>query len=205
VLINNVAGTAVSKAVDLYVYMQQSDSAWKKMQTVSLGEKVSLDTSSSISTHPSTTHVSWKFDFHPNISNATISLTDALHATFTPDIPGHYIILATGFDGTNALWSNTFRVRVNSLESGIPDSGITDPLKLAQAKNCMACHAVDKKLVGPAYRDIAVKYRSNTGAPEVLAQKIIKGSSGVWGQVPMPANSISSGDTRILVTWILAQ
>lgn len=76
---------------------------------------------------------------------------------------------------------------------------------LATAKNCMACHAVDKKLVGPSFKDIAKKYGSDKGAADMLATKIIKGGSGVWGPVPMPANpQVSEADAKKLATWVLA-
>src|SRR6478609_8486222 len=59
---------------------------------------------------------------------------------------------------------------------------------LATAKNCMACHAVDKKLVGPSYKEVATKYAGQKDAVDKLAAKIIKGGAGAWGPVPMPAN-----------------
>ena len=69
----------------------------------------------------------------------------------------------------------------------------------------MACHAVDKKLVGPAYKDVAAKYSSDKAAVDKLAAKVIKGGGGVWGAVPMPANpQVSEADAKKLVTWILA-
>jgi cytochrome c len=75
---------------------------------------------------------------------------------------------------------------------------------LAQKKNCMACHAVDKKLVGPAYKEVAAKYAGQKDAVDKLAQKVIKGGSGVWGQVPMPANAqVNDAEAKQLVTWIL--
>lgn len=75
---------------------------------------------------------------------------------------------------------------------------------LATSKACMACHAVDKKLVGPAYKDVATKYAGNKDAVATLATKIIKGSSGVWGPVPMPANAqVNEADAKKLATWIL--
>jgi cytochrome c len=77
---------------------------------------------------------------------------------------------------------------------------------LAQSKNCMACHAVDKKLVGPSYKDIAKKYGGQKDAVAKLAEKIIKGGSGAWGAVPMPANpQVTQADAQKLVTWIMAQ
>ena len=78
-------------------------------------------------------------------------------------------------------------------------------LQLATAKNCMACHAVDKKLVGPSYKDVAAKYKDNAGAADMLAAKIIKGGSGVWGQIPMPANpQVSEADAKKLAAWVLS-
>ena len=78
-------------------------------------------------------------------------------------------------------------------------------MALATTKNCMACHAVDKKLVGPSYKDIATKYAGQADAVDKLASKVVKGGSGVWGPVPMPANAqINDADAKKLVTWILA-
>ncbi len=77
---------------------------------------------------------------------------------------------------------------------------------LATSKNCMACHAVDKKLVGPSFKDIAKKYAGDAAAADKLAAKIIKGGSGVWGPVPMPANpQVSEADAKKLAAWTLAQ
>ena len=76
---------------------------------------------------------------------------------------------------------------------------------LATAKNCMACHAVDKKLVGPAYKDVAAKYAGDKSAVDKLATKIVKGGSGVWGPVPMPANTqVSEAEARKLAAWVLS-
>jgi cytochrome c len=77
---------------------------------------------------------------------------------------------------------------------------------LAKAKNCLACHAVSNKLVGPAYKDVAAKYAGQKGAEDKLVQKVMKGGSGVWGPVPMPANpQVSEAEARSLVKWVLAQ
>jgi cytochrome c len=79
-------------------------------------------------------------------------------------------------------------------------------MQLATAKNCMACHAVDKKLVGPSYKDVAAKYAGQKDANDKLAAKVMKGGSGVWGPVPMPANpQVSADEAQKLVAWILAQ
>ena len=75
---------------------------------------------------------------------------------------------------------------------------------LATAKNCMACHAVDKKLVGPAYKEVAAKYAGQKDAVAKLAEKIQKGGVGVWGQVPMPANPVTPDEAKQLATWVLS-
>ena len=75
---------------------------------------------------------------------------------------------------------------------------------LAKAKNCLACHAVDKKLVGPSYKDVAAKYAKDKGSVDLLAAKIMKGGSGVWGPVPMPANpQVNEAEAKKLATWVL--
>lgn len=76
---------------------------------------------------------------------------------------------------------------------------------LAQAKNCMACHAVDKKLVGPSYKEVAGKYTGQKDAIDKLAVKIMKGGSGVWGPVPMPANAqVNEADAKKLAAWVMS-
>lgn len=76
---------------------------------------------------------------------------------------------------------------------------------LATKNNCMACHAVDKKLVGPSYKAVAEKYATQKDAAGKLALKVMKGGSGAWGAVPMPANTqITEADAKTLVAWILA-
>ena len=78
-------------------------------------------------------------------------------------------------------------------------------MALATSKNCMACHAIDKKLVGPSYKDIAAKYAGQADAVDKLASKVVKGGSGAWGPVPMPANAqVNDADAKKLVAWILA-
>ncbi len=77
---------------------------------------------------------------------------------------------------------------------------------LAKAKNCLACHAVANKLVGPAFKDVAKKYAGQKDAEANLTQKVLKGSSGVWGTVPMPANAqVNEAEARTLVKWVLSQ
>jgi cytochrome c len=77
---------------------------------------------------------------------------------------------------------------------------------LAKSKNCMACHAVANKVVGPAFKDVAAKYAGQKDAEDKLTQKVLKGGSGVWGAIPMPANAqVSEAEARTLVKWILSQ
>ena len=77
--------------------------------------------------------------------------------------------------------------------------------ELAKKHACLACHAVDKKVVGPAYKEVANKYRGNAKAEAMLVEKVKKGSSGVWGPVPMPPNAnVSDADAHTLVKWILS-
>ena len=76
---------------------------------------------------------------------------------------------------------------------------------LAKSSGCMNCHTVDKKLVGPAYKDVAAKYKGDPGAADKLAVKIQKGSQGVWGPIPMPPNTkVSDADAKALAQWILS-
>jgi cytochrome c len=76
---------------------------------------------------------------------------------------------------------------------------------LAKVKNCMSCHAVANKIVGPAYKDVAKKYVGDKTAEDKLVAKVMKGGSGVWGAIPMPANpQVTEAEARVLVKWVLA-
>jgi cytochrome c len=78
--------------------------------------------------------------------------------------------------------------------------------KLAQEKGCLACHQVDKKVVGPSYKEVAAKYRTEKDAMAKLVKKVREGGQGVWGPVPMPPNpSVSEKDAAVLVKWVLSQ
>jgi cytochrome c len=77
---------------------------------------------------------------------------------------------------------------------------------LARKKNCMACHSITNKIVGPSFKEVAKKYAGQAGAEKQLADHIRKGSSGVWGVVPMPANAqVNEEEAATLVKWILQQ
>ena len=90
---------------------------------------------------------------------------------------------------------------------GVPAAAgaATDATPLLAKYNCTACHTVDKKLVGPSYKEVAAKYAGDAGAAAKLEQKVKNGGTGVWGQIPMPPNAVPDADLKTLVEWILAQ
>ncbi|PZR65452.1 MAG: cytochrome C biogenesis protein CcsA [Stutzerimonas stutzeri] len=75
---------------------------------------------------------------------------------------------------------------------------------LAKAKNCMSCHQVAVKVLGPAYKDVAAKYKGDAGAVDKLAAKIKAGGKGVWGEIPMPPNNVTPDEAKKLATWVLS-
>ena len=77
---------------------------------------------------------------------------------------------------------------------------------LAQKSGCLACHSIDKKVLGPSYKDVAAKYKGDKTAEAKMVEKVKKGGSGVWGPMPMPANSpqVKDADIKTVVAWILA-
>ena len=76
---------------------------------------------------------------------------------------------------------------------------------MAQKKNCMACHSVDKKVLGPSFKEVAAKYAGQKDAVDKLAGKVTKGGTGVWGNIPMPANpQVTDAEAKQLVAWILS-
>ncbi len=85
-----------------------------------------------------------------------------------------------------------------------PAIDVAHARQIATQHACFGCHAVDKKLVGPAYRDVAARYTGKPGAAATLVAHIQNGSTGNWGAVPMPPNAISAGDAQIVAQWILA-
>lgn len=79
-------------------------------------------------------------------------------------------------------------------------------LDLATSKNCMGCHAIDRKVLGPAYKDVAAKYRNDPAAPARLTQKVLTGGGGVWGTAKMPSNpQVTEAEAKRLVAWLLRQ
>jgi len=78
--------------------------------------------------------------------------------------------------------------------------------ELAKKSGCLACHAADKKIVGPSYKEVAAKYKGDAKAEAMLIDKVKKGGTGTWGQIPMPPNAaVSDADIKTLVKWVLSQ
>jgi cytochrome c len=95
----------------------------------------------------------------------------------------------------------------NAFAADAPTSAVSaaDAMNIARKNACMGCHAVDRKLVGPSFQQIAEKYKGNAKAPALLEGKVRDGGSGVWGMLPMPSHrSMESGDIKKVVGWILA-
>jgi cytochrome c len=93
---------------------------------------------------------------------------------------------------------------VSGHASAAADDGAMQALATKSA--CMACHGLDKKIVGPAYKDIAAKYKGDKGAEAKLAAKVKAGGKGVWGEIPMPPNAaVKDEDIKSLVNWVLTR
>lgn len=90
-----------------------------------------------------------------------------------------------------------------ALAQGKPAAAPAGP-DLLKKYGCLACHAVDKKVVGPAHRDVAIKYRGVKGAEDKLVAHVLNGGAGVWGQIPMPPHKhVPQADIRTMVQYIL--
>jgi cytochrome c len=89
--------------------------------------------------------------------------------------------------------------------AGMGASSVWADQALATSKNCLACHAIDRKVVGPSFKDVAAKYANDKAAADKIAYKIVKGGVGAWGAVPMPANpQVSEADSKKLAAWVLS-
>ena len=92
-----------------------------------------------------------------------------------------------------------------ALVAAAGSAAAADPAELAKKYACLSCHAVDKKVVGPSYKEVAAKYKSDKGAEAKLMDKVKKGGTGVWGQIPMPPNAgVKDDDLKALVQWVLS-
>ena len=98
----------------------------------------------------------------------------------------------------------TIALAGSMLVAGQANAG--DAKELAQKSGCLACHSVDKKVLGPAYKDVAAKYKGDKTAEAKLIAKVKAGGSGVWGPMPMPANSpqVKDADIKTIVEWVLS-
>ncbi|MGD8909502.1 MAG: c-type cytochrome [Chromatiales bacterium] len=87
----------------------------------------------------------------------------------------------------------------------VANANAEDASALATQRGCMACHQLETKVVGPAYKDVAAKYKDQEGALDSLVAKVKAGGSGVWGPVPMPPNAhVSDEDIKTIVAWVLS-
>jgi cytochrome c len=91
-----------------------------------------------------------------------------------------------------------------SAASAAPRVDATKAKALAQKDNCLSCHSVDAKIVGPAYKDVAAKYKKDPKALARLVAKVKSGGKGVWGEVPMPPNRVPDSDIKTIVSWVLS-
>ncbi len=92
----------------------------------------------------------------------------------------------------------------SAAEAAAPAAAAGDPLALATQSGCMACHQIETKVVGPAYKEVAAKYRDDAAALDMLVGKVKNGGVGTWGQIPMPPNAhVSDDNIRTIVTWLL--
>ena len=104
----------------------------------------------------------------------------------------------------NKTWMMTAASAALLMMSGVASAG-EDGRALAQKSACMSCHGVDKKIVGPAFVDVAKKYAGDKGAQAMLVAKVEKGGKGVWGQVPMPPNpQVKPEDVNTIIAWVLS-
>jgi cytochrome c len=109
-------------------------------------------------------------------------------------------LIVYSIDGENMKRSALILLALGSMASSFAFANA----ELAKSKNCMACHAMDKKMVGPSFKDVAAKYAGQKDAEKQLVQKVIKGGGGVWGSIPMPPNNVTEKEAQSLVKWILA-
>jgi cytochrome c551/c552 len=110
----------------------------------------------------------------------------------------------SGMSGMSGMEGMSGMTGMSGMEGMSGESG-GDQTALATSKGCLACHSVDNKIVGPAYKDIAAKYKGDASALDTLVAKVKAGGKGNWGEVPMPPNpAVSDEDLKTLVTWVLS-
>lgn len=162
-------------------------------------------------------HGLWDVKGKPDVANVACMKDCAVEARLASALPEHAkgahgnladqnrLVGPTRGDGTPAAGAGGGRAK----PAGEAPSVTTSPAKLdvsalARQKACLSCHATDKKIVGPAFREVAQRHKGKPEAAAQLAERVRKGSSGNWGPIPMPANpDLSEADARALVQWIL--
>lgn len=196
----NAAGSITTRPVMLIVY-----GAYTKGTQLSVFPNVSvaLDATSSYASYPQTTGVNWSISQSPILSVASVILDDALHARLVPDISGQYQITATGVQGSATIWTRIYNIQ--TIASDIEGAVGLTPVDLLERRSCNACHALDRKIVGPSFTGISQKYKSTASANSYLAGKIVGGSNGAWGQIPMPENLVTIQEAEMLASWILSK
>jgi cytochrome c len=142
-------------------------------------------------------HGLWDIKGKPDVANTACMKDCPVEGRIASELPQY----AQGSHGNLAEQQRTVSA---SRQAPAPADG--DPATLAKKHACTACHAVDRKLVGPAFKDVAARYKGEADAPAKLLDKVKKGGSGTWGPVPMPPNpDLPEKDARVLIEWVLSR
>ena len=115
-------------------------------------------------------------------------------------------VLCTACDSRNEAAISNGKELAGKVAASEPAAYDAEKIALAKKNNCFSCHSIEKKMIGPAWKDIAAKYRGDASAEERLVSKVSRGSSGAWGSIPMPANSpsVTDADIHALVKFVLS-
>jgi cytochrome c len=145
-------------------------------------------------------HGLWDVKGKPDVSNVACMKDCPGNGELRSEFPEH----ASGSHGN--LAEQTRNVGATKPAPGLePGKGENPtPSELAKRKGCLACHGIDKRIVGPAFKEVAARYRGQRDAEAKLLEKIRRGGSGVWGPLPMPPNpDLEEADARRLIQWVL--
>lgn len=143
-------------------------------------------------------HGLWDIKGKPDVANTACMKDCPVEVGVSSELPDY----AQGAHGNLAEQQRAVAAP-RKVAAAPPDGGV---VALAKKHGCLSCHAVDRKLVGPAFKEVAAKYKGQADAESRLLEKLRKGGSGVWGPVPMPPNpDLSQNDARILVEWVLSR
>jgi cytochrome c len=193
-----------SEPAMVVVYLKSTVNS-KTASTYYLGQTMQMDATNNSARFPATNSIVWSLAFSPEVSKAGISRdSNAYRAFLVADTPGSYVVKAVGQAGDSFLWEQYFYFQVKPSNAG-PDTPISaDPRVLAEQRGCLACHGVDKKIVGPSFLSVAQRYAGDVGAEQALAVRVKQGGSGVWGSIPMPSSNVTDVEAGLLVRWILS-